>query len=148
MPGLNGLDLQDALAQTDNPAAGHLPHRSWRHPYHRAGDAPGAEDFLTKRAPKEELLDAVRRALDRDARERDGAGRLREACVRASPRSPHANSRCCSTSCGKLNKKIACDLGIHERTVKLHRTAITTKMGVSSAAELTTLWMEAFPKGQ
>ena len=49
---------------------------------------------------------------------------------------------------GQLNKQIAADLGIHERTVKLHRTAITSKVGVQSVAELTQLWMEAFPKGQ
>ena len=49
---------------------------------------------------------------------------------------------------GQLNKQIAGDLGIHERTVKLHRTAITNKVGVQSVAELTQLWMEAFPKGQ
>ncbi len=58
---------------------------------------------------------------------------------------------------GKLNKQIADDLGIHERTVKLHRTAITTKLGVPSVAELTRLTQEAgifsasattFPKGQ
>ena len=58
---------------------------------------------------------------------------------------------------GRLNKQIAGDLGIHERTVKLHRTAITTKLGVQSVAELTRLTLEAgiftapattFPKGQ
>ena len=58
---------------------------------------------------------------------------------------------------GRLNKQIADDLGIHERTVKLHRTAITTKLGVPSVAELTRLAHEAgvfpavaptFPKGQ
>jgi len=43
---------------------------------------------------------------------------------------------------GKLNKQIAFDLGIHERTVKLHRTAITTKLGVQSTAELTRLWIQ------
>ena len=44
---------------------------------------------------------------------------------------------------GKLNKQIADDLGIHERTVKLHRTAIRTKLGVPSVAELTRLAQEA-----
>ena len=71
MPGMNGLDLQAALAQTANPLpilflTGH-------------GDIPssvramrdGADDFLEKRAPKAEILDAVKRALARDARERD-----------------------------------------------------------------------------
>ena len=58
---------------------------------------------------------------------------------------------------GRLNKQIAAALGIHERTVKLHRTAITTKLGVRSVAELTRLAQDAgiftafaptFPKGQ
>jgi FixJ family two-component response regulator len=40
---------------------------------------------------------------------------------------------------GKLNKQIAADLGIHERTVKLHRTHVTTKLRVHSVAELTRL---------
>jgi FixJ family two-component response regulator len=44
---------------------------------------------------------------------------------------------------GQMNKQIAADLGIHERTVKLHRTAITTKLGVPSVAELTRLAQEA-----
>ena len=40
---------------------------------------------------------------------------------------------------GALNKQIADDLGICERTVKLHRTSITTKLGVPSVAELAQL---------
>lgn len=44
---------------------------------------------------------------------------------------------------GQLNKQIAADLGIGERTVKLHRTAITTKLHVQSVAELTRLVQEA-----
>jgi hypothetical protein len=44
---------------------------------------------------------------------------------------------------GRLNKQIAADLGIRERTVKLHRTAITTKLGVQSVAELTRLTDQA-----
>jgi len=51
---------------------------------------------------------------------------------------------------GALNKQIADDLGICERTVKLHRTSITRKLGVQSVAELARLAQEAgtFPKGQ
>jgi FixJ family two-component response regulator len=103
----------------------------------------GAEDFLTKRAPKEDLIDAVTRAINRDARER--AGRLRVEALRAriSVLTPREREVLQHVVQGKPNKIIACDLGIHERTVKLHRTAITTKLGVSSVAELTKLWMEA-----
>jgi FixJ family two-component response regulator len=58
---------------------------------------------------------------------------------------------------GRLNKQIAADLNINERTVKLHRTAIITKLHVRSVAELTRLVHESgvfeerlptFPKGQ
>ena len=44
---------------------------------------------------------------------------------------------------GRMNKQIAAELGIHERTVKLHRSAITAKLGVRSAAEIATLAREA-----
>jgi two-component system, LuxR family, response regulator FixJ len=151
MPGLSGLDLQDALAKEGHPLpviflTGH-------------GDIPttvqamrqGAEDFLTKRAPKQDLLDAVTRAIDRDARERAGRARLDALRARFIALTPREREVLQHVVQGKPNKIIACDLGIHERTVKLHRTAITTKLGVSSAAGLTTLWMEVgstFPKGQ
>jgi FixJ family two-component response regulator len=147
MPGLDGLELQAALAGSDNPLpvlflTGH-------------GDIPtsvhamrlGAEDFLTKRAPREALLDAVSRALARDARERAERARVRQARARFDALTAREREVLEHVLRGQLNKQIAADLGIHERTVKLHRTAITTKVGVQSVAELTQLWLEAFPKG-
>ncbi len=148
MPGLNGLDLQAALAGSDNPLpvlflTGH-------------GDIPtsvqamrlGAEDFLTKRAPRETLLDAVNRALVRDAKERAERAGVGEARARFGTLTLREREVLEHVLRGQLNKQIAADLGIHERTVKLHRTAITSKVGVQSVAELTQLWMKAFPKGQ
>jgi FixJ family two-component response regulator len=102
----------------------------------------GAEDFLTKRAPKEDLLDAVKRAIDRDARERTGRARLEALRVRFTALTPREREVLQHVVQGKLNKQIAYDLGINERTVKLHRTAIKTKLNVDSTAELTKLWME------
>jgi FixJ family two-component response regulator len=148
MPGLSGLDLQAALHRSGNPLpvlflTGH-------------GDIPtsvramrlGAEDFLTKRAPREALLAAVDRALDRDARERADRERVEAARVRFGALSGREREVLEQVLRGRLNKQIAADLGIHERTVKLHRTAITSKVGVQSVAELAQLWMAAFPKGQ
>jgi len=142
MPGLNGLDLQEALAKEANGLpviflSGH-------------GDIPstvramrrGAEDFLTKCAPKENILDAVNRAIDRDARERGKQARLKTICDRFSTLSPREYGVLQHVMQGKLNKQIASDLDIHERTVKLHRTAIKTKLNVDSTAELTKLWLE------
>ncbi len=157
MPGMNGLDLQSELARSQNPVpilflTGH-------------GDIPssvvamrsGAEDFLEKRAPKEKLLDAVRRALARDAQEREERTRQRELRARFDILTKREFEVLAHVVQGRLNKQIAGDLGIHERTVKLHRTAITTKLGVQSVAELTRLTDEAgiftasaqtFAKGQ
>jgi two-component system response regulator FixJ len=143
MPGLNGMDLQAALAKAGHKIpviflSGH-------------GDIPttvqamrrGAEDFITKRAPKEQLLAAISRALARDAGARAESARveaLRAALATLTSREVEVLKHVVR---GKLNKQIADDLGIHERTVKLHRTAITTKLGVHSAAELTRLWIQA-----
>lgn len=49
---------------------------------------------------------------------------------------------------GRMNKQIAAKLGINERTVKMHRTSNTTKVGVYSGAQLTTFAREAGLLGQ
>jgi two-component system, LuxR family, response regulator FixJ len=143
MPGLSGMDLQAALAKAGNKLpviflTGH-------------GDIPttvqamrlGAEDFLTKRAPKEQLLAAITRALARDAHERAESTRVEALRAPLAALTPRELQVLKHVVRGKLNKQIADELGIHERTVKLHRTAITTKLGVHSAAELTRLWIAA-----
>jgi len=143
MPGMNGLELQTALARSSNPLpilflTGH-------------GDIPstvramrdGAEDFLEKRAPKEQLLAAIERAMARDVREREVLARQRELRARFDALTKRELEVLGHVVRGKLNKQIAGDLGIHERTVKLHRAAITTKLHVQSVAELTRLTDEA-----
>jgi two-component system response regulator FixJ len=103
----------------------------------------GAEDFLEKRASKEKLLDAVNRALARDMREREERARQGELCARFAALTKRELEVLGHVVLGRLNKQIAADLCIHERTVKLHRTAITTKLRVQSVAELTRLTDEA-----
>ncbi|HEV2840398.1 MAG TPA: response regulator [Chthoniobacterales bacterium] len=143
MPGMDGLELQAALARTRNPLpilflTGH-------------GDIPssvramrgGAEDFLIKTAPKAELLDAIRRAVARDAPERKTRAQRREANERIGTLTKREREVFGYVIRGRLNKQIAGDLGITERTVKVHRQSITTKLGVPSVAELTRLALEA-----
>lgn len=142
MPELNGLELQDALVQAGVPLpviflSGH-------------GDIPttvqvmrgGAEDFITKMAPKEDLIEAIKRALARDAGARELRARKNAQRAPFKLLTPREREVLQHVVRGRLNKQIAYDLGIHERTVKLHRTAITTKLGVQSTAELTRLWIE------
>lgn len=143
MPGLDGLHLQELLAGSPDPLpvvflSGHADIPSTVRAMKQ-----GAEDFLTKRAPKEDLLAAVHRALERGANERRKRDRKSDLQRRLSALTPRERQVLAGVVEGKLNKQIAADLGIHERTVKLHRTSITTKLDVHSVAELTRLVQEA-----
>lgn len=137
MPGMGGLELQQALAITHTP----LPILFLT----GNGDIPssvqamrfGAEDFLAKTAPRPELIDAIRRALSRDVNERDARRRRQKLVALFEILTEREREVFGHVVRGRLNKQIAAELGIHERTVKLHRTSITTKLGVPSAAELT-----------
>ena len=111
----------------------------------------------SKLAPKEELIEAVERALTRDSRQRAERTRMRELLARFEELTPREREVLSHVVRGRLNKQIAADLGIHERTVKLHRATLTTKLHVSSVAELARLVQEAglfdipsgsFTKGQ
>jgi len=143
MPGMDGMALQAALQKVGSllPVILLTGH----------GDIPttvramrgGAEDFLTKRAPRTELIAAVQRALARDERERTECARLLALRQRFEQLTDRELEVLRHVVQGKLNKQIAADLGIHERTVKLHRTSITTKLNVHSVAELTRLVQEA-----
>jgi len=143
MPGMDGMALQAALRKAGNALpivflTGH-------------GDIPasvqamrgGAEDFLTKHAPKEDLIAAVNRALARNEQGRTERARLQALRQPFELLTDREREVLRHVLQGKLNKQIADDLGIHERTVKLHRTHITRKLQVHSVAELAHLVQEA-----
>jgi FixJ family two-component response regulator len=84
----------------------------------------------------------VNRALARneaDRAERARMSALRQPFALLTEREPEVLRQAVA---GKLNKQIAADLGIHECTVKLHRTQITTKLRGHSVAELTRMVQE------
>lgn len=143
MPGMNGLELQAALARTGNPLPILFLTGNGDIPSSVRAMRGGAEDFLTKTAPKEELLDAIQRAVARDVRERDDRERRREVSALFDALTEREREVLGHVVRGRLNKQIADDLGIGERTVKLHRTSITTKLHAASVAELTRLAHEA-----
>ena len=136
MPHMNGLELQSAMIQAGHAMpvvflTGHGDIESsvlaMRH---------GAEDFITKRATKEALLNAIQRALARDARLRE----LRAPFAALTQRDREVLAHILK---GRLNKQIAAALGVDERSVKRHRTSIMAKLRVDSAVELTHLVHEA-----
>lgn len=139
MPGMDGIALQQALVQSENP----LP-IIFLTGY---GDIPtsvhamrcGAEDFLTKTAPKETLLAAIDRALERDLRERAAREHMRDVQSLFSRLTPRENEVLSHVLSGELNKQIAAQLGIDERSVKRHRSSLMEKLEVRSVVELTQL---------
>ena len=139
MPGMDGLGLQAALADL-----------KCRMPViflTGVGDVPstvcamrgGAADFIEKCAPKAVLLGAIHRALElfmKDSERhahRDAIARRIEMLTR------REREVLGEVVLGRMNKQIAAKLGITERTVKMHRTSISNKVGVRSTAQLTTL---------
>jgi len=143
MPGMDGLTLQQTLARSADPlpvvfltGQGDIPAsvQAMRH---------GAEDFLSKTVPKEDLLAAIERALARDDRERRQRDRQLELKARFEKLTPRENEVLAHVLRGELNKQIAADLGIDERSVKRHRTSLMKKLTVRSVAELAQLAMEA-----
>jgi len=136
MPGLSGLDLQRELAKAEHqlPIVFMTGH----------GDIPmtvqamkeGAVAFLTKPFRNQDLIDAVRQALnlDREARkQRDQLASLRKRYESLTAREREVFAL---VATGLLNKQIALQLGTTERTVKAHRGVMVQKMEADSVADL------------
>lgn len=140
MPGCNGLEMQSRLAASRNPLPvvflsgnGNIPStvKAMRH---------GAVDFLTKCAPDAALLAAIEHALQLDRIQharRSVVAKMQSLYDQLSPREREVFARVIT---GDLNKQIADDLGIALRTVKLHRTQISRKLGMPSVPEWIQLW--------
>ncbi len=143
MPGRSGLELQELVARCPNPLPVVFITGRGDIPTSVCAMRRGAEDFLTKRSPKAALLEAVDRALTRDANARALRERRRAAREQLDALTPREREVLAGVVRGQLNKQIAKSLGLAERTVKFHRTACTRKLGVSSAAQLALLVREA-----
>ena len=136
MPRQDGLDLQEALVRSRNPLPVVFLTSKGDIPTSVRAMRGGAEDFLTKRAPKAQLLEAIERALGREQHERRERERVASSAGKLNSLSPRERQVLSGVARGLLNKEIAAELGVAERTVKLHRSNLSAKLGLRSAAEL------------
>lgn len=139
MPGLNGLELQERLAAHEIflPIIFITGHGTI--PMSVRAMKAGAADFLQKPFNDEDLLHAISDAIEKDRRarqERKEVEKLRKRLDSLTPREVEV-FRLIVT--GMLNKQVAFDLGITEKTIKVHRARIMEKMDVKSLADLVRL---------
>jgi RNA polymerase sigma factor (sigma-70 family) len=139
MPGMTGPELFDRMSEKglSMPVVFLTGH----------GDVPtsvramkkGAVDFLLKPADHEALLQTIRQAVARHASEQAREQTRQGIQARLDRLSPREREVMECVIRGRLNKQIAADLGISEKTVKVHRGRVMAKMEVASVAELVRL---------
>ena len=147
MPGLSGLDVQEAMA-----ARGSL------HPIifvSGLGDVPstaramreGALDFLVKPLDEPQLMEALARAAVRAKSLYEQRRSERETEARFARLTPREREVCELVARGLLNKQIADELGTVEKTIKVHRARVMQKLEVDSVAALVRL-LARLPAGK
>jgi FixJ family two-component response regulator len=136
LPGRSGLDLQREMAEKGIriPVIFITGH----------GDIPmsvqamkaGAVEFLTKPFRDQELLDAISQAIERDRAARAARAEVAEISGHLDSLTPREHEVMKMVVAGLLNKQIAAELGISEKTIKVHRGHVMQKMKAESLAQL------------
>jgi FixJ family two-component response regulator len=139
MPALNGLELQHILVKAGSLLPIVFLTGTADIPKSVEAMKHGASDFLTKPVNDEDLLAAVRVAIQKDRDRRREQTELSEIRTRLATLTPREREVLDYVVAGKLNKQIAGDLGTVEQTIKVHRARAMQKMRVQSVAELVRL---------
>jgi two-component system response regulator FixJ len=139
MPGLNGMDLQDALNKADYSMPIIFITGHGNIPMSVQAMKRGAVDFLPKPFDDEDLVQAVKKAVEKDREVKAERAKVHDVLRRIEHLTPREHEIFRHVTTGMLNKQIALKLGIAEKTVKVHRGRVMEKLGVDSVAELVRL---------
>jgi len=139
MPNITGLEMHQTLIEkgSELPVIFLTGH----------GDIPmsvraikqGAIDFFTKPLNDNELISAIQNAQEKDELARNARAQLNELQQRLASLTPRELEVLSHVVSGKRNKQIADDLGIVEKTIKVHRSNLMEKLKVQSLADLVKL---------
>lgn len=136
MPGISGLELQRTLRERGSTQpivflSGHADV-----PRSVSAMKNGAVDFLTKPVRRKTLLAAIRNAIKRSHADQASSRQLEHVLQRCSQLTRRECEVVDGMASGLLNKQIAANLGIVEKTVKVHRARAISKLGCRSSFEL------------
>jgi FixJ family two-component response regulator len=143
IPDMDGLDLQSELITRDYSMPIIFITAYGDVPLSVKAMKGGAVDFLLKPVEDKVLLNAVRKALNKDRNIRTDLEERAGIDRRLKSLTPRELEVLRYVISGLLNKQIAYELGIGEKTVKVHRGRVMSKMKVDSVAELTRLSLKA-----
>ena len=136
MPGMSGMELQDALIASGISlpvifltAHGNVPMsaRAFR---------KGAVDFMEKPFDESDLLERISEAIQLDRTNREAAARQEDARTRLATLTPREHQVMLLAVAGKANKEIAAELKLSHRTVEIHRGRVMEKTGAHSLTSL------------
>jgi FixJ family two-component response regulator len=139
MPGLTGLELQEALAATGRRMSIVFISGHSDVPMSVRAMKAGAIDFLAKPFDVEELLTAIQRAVAKAVQALAEEARVTEIRQCVGMLTPRETEVFALVVTGMLNKQIAAQLGVGEKMVKVHRARVMAKMQAGSVAELVRL---------
>ena len=148
LPGLSGLDFQRELATRNIciPIVFLTGHADI--PMSVRAMKAGAVEFLTKPFRDQDLLDAVRVALDRDRARREQEKEITDIRGRFDSLTSREQEVVSMVVAGMLNKQIAAELGTAESTVKVQRSRAMEKMQAESLADLIKMIQKVQPPSQ
>jgi len=139
MPGLSGMDLQDALSKADYSMPIIFITGHGNIPMSVQAMKKGAVDFLTKPFDDKELMQAVKKAIEQDRTAKAERAEVHDALKRIEQLTLREQEVLRFVITGMLNKQIGLKLDIAEKTVKVHRGRIMEKLCVDSVADLVRL---------